>query len=82
MQLDHRVLALTTFAAYTAVFVKARKPNIWTNIPEDAKRAMMLAVAAVGGQVLQLLALFRGACFGFADAVWMTGAHGRDNAGE
>ncbi|KAG3200606.1 hypothetical protein PC129_g7237 [Phytophthora cactorum] len=51
VQFDHRLLALTTLAAYTAVFVKARKPKIWTNLPEDAKRAMMLAFAAVGGQV-------------------------------
>ncbi|ETP48787.1 hypothetical protein F442_05552 [Phytophthora nicotianae P10297] len=51
VQFDHRLLALTTLAAYTAVFMKARKPNIWTNLPEDAKRAMMLALTAVGGQV-------------------------------
>lgn len=52
VQFDHRLLALTTLAAYTVVFMKARKPNVWTNLPEDAKRAMMLATAAVGGQVL------------------------------
>lgn len=51
VQLDHRLLALTTLAAYTTVFLKARKPNVWTNLPEDAKRAMMLAFAAAGGQV-------------------------------
>ncbi|POM66173.1 Cytochrome oxidase assembly protein [Phytophthora palmivora] len=51
VQLDHRLLALTTLAAYTAVFLKARKPNIWTNLPEDTKRAMTLAFAAAGGQV-------------------------------
>lgn len=51
VQFDHRLLALTTLAAYTVVFMKARKPNVWTNLPEDAKRAMMLATAAVGGQV-------------------------------
>ncbi|KAK1931585.1 Deoxyribose-phosphate aldolase [Phytophthora citrophthora] len=51
VQLDHRLLALTTLAAYTAVFMKARKPSIWSNLPEDAKRAMILAFTAVGGQV-------------------------------
>ncbi|KAE9346251.1 hypothetical protein PF008_g8379 [Phytophthora fragariae] len=51
VQLDHRLLALTTLAAYTTVFLKARKANIWTNLPEDAKRAIMLAFAAAGGQV-------------------------------
>ncbi|KAG6592755.1 cytochrome oxidase assembly [Phytophthora cinnamomi] len=51
VQLDHRLLALTTLAAYTTVFFKVRKPGIWTNLPEDAKRAIMLAFAATGGQV-------------------------------
>ncbi|KAE9346246.1 hypothetical protein PF008_g8377 [Phytophthora fragariae] len=31
--------------------VKARKPNICTNLPEDAKCAIMLAFAAAGGQL-------------------------------
>ncbi|KAL3660953.1 hypothetical protein V7S43_013968 [Phytophthora oleae] len=51
VQFDHRLLALTTLAAYTAVFMKAGKPRIWSNLPEDAKRAIMLAFAAVSGQV-------------------------------
>ncbi|KAL4136831.1 hypothetical protein PRIC2_000359 [Phytophthora ramorum] len=51
VQFDHRLLALTTLVAYATVFMKARKPSIWTNLPEDAKRSMALAFAAVGGQV-------------------------------
>ena len=51
MQWDHRLLALGTLAAYTAVFLQARKPRVWSHLPEDAKRALMLAMAAVGGQV-------------------------------
>uniref|UniRef100_A0AAV1TF21 Cytochrome oxidase assembly protein n=1 Tax=Peronospora matthiolae TaxID=2874970 RepID=A0AAV1TF21_9STRA len=51
VQLDHRLLALGTLAAYTTVFVKARKARIWSNLPEDAKRAIMVTMAAVGGQV-------------------------------
>ncbi|CAI5743969.1 unnamed protein product [Peronospora destructor] len=52
VQLDHRLLAAATLAAYTTVYLKARKARIWTNLPEDAKRAMTLAMAAIGGQVL------------------------------
>ncbi|KAI9905294.1 hypothetical protein PsorP6_013524 [Peronosclerospora sorghi] len=52
VQWDHRVLALTTLAAYTTVFLKARKATLWSHVPEDAKRAMILALAAVGGQVI------------------------------
>ena len=52
MQLDHRLLAVATLAAYTTVYFKARKPGIWTNLPGDVKRAMTLAMAATGGQVL------------------------------
>ncbi|RMX65087.1 hypothetical protein DD238_003183 [Peronospora effusa] len=52
VQLDHRLLAVATLAAYTTVYLKARKPRIWTNLPEDAKHAMTLALAATGGQVL------------------------------
>ncbi|CAH0480766.1 unnamed protein product [Peronospora belbahrii] len=51
VQLDHRLLALTTLAAYTAVYVKARKRNVWSSLPEDAKHAMNLAMVATGGQV-------------------------------
>ncbi|CAI5711231.1 unnamed protein product [Hyaloperonospora brassicae] len=51
VQWDHRLLALGTLAAYTAVFLQARKPRVWSHLPEDAKRALMLAMAAVGGQV-------------------------------
>ncbi|GMF10827.1 unnamed protein product [Phytophthora lilii] len=55
VQFDHRLLALVTLAAYTTVYMKARKPSIWTNLPEDAKRAMTLAFAAAGGQTLDEL---------------------------
>lgn len=51
VQFDHRVLAVCTLAAYTAVYMKARKPNVWSNLPEEAKTALNLTIAAVGGQV-------------------------------
>ncbi|KAG2525877.1 hypothetical protein BBO99_00000424, partial [Phytophthora kernoviae] len=51
VQFDHRLLALGTLAFYLTVFMKARKVSIWTNLPEDAKRALTLALAAAGGQV-------------------------------
>ncbi|RLN93429.1 hypothetical protein BBJ28_00022488, partial [Nothophytophthora sp. Chile5] len=49
---NHRLIGLGTLAAYTAVILKARKPNVWTNLPEDAKRAMMLTLAAATGEVI------------------------------
>lgn len=51
VQFDHRILAVGTLAAYTAVYMKARKPNVWGNLPEEARTALNLTIAAVGGQV-------------------------------
>lgn len=51
VQLHHRLLAVSTIAAYTAIYVKARKPNVWANLPEESKLAMNATMAAVGGQV-------------------------------
>jgi len=49
--LDHRVLAVGTLAAYAAVYAKARRPNVWSNLPEEAKTALNLTMVAIGGQV-------------------------------
>jgi cytochrome c oxidase assembly protein subunit 15 len=49
--LDHRLLAVGTLAAYAVVFMKARKPNVWSNLPGEAKTALNLTMAAIGGQV-------------------------------
>jgi cytochrome c oxidase assembly protein subunit 15 len=51
-QWDHRLLAVSTLAAYSAVYYKARMPQIWKNLPEEAKMALNLSIFAVGGQVL------------------------------
>ncbi|KAG7396721.1 Cytochrome c oxidase assembly protein cox15 [Phytophthora boehmeriae] len=52
VQLDHRLLALGTLVFYATVFRKARKTSVWSNLPEDAKKALNLAMVAVGGQVV------------------------------
>ncbi|KAF1313426.1 Cytochrome oxidase assembly protein, partial [Globisporangium splendens] len=51
VQLDHRLLAVGSLAAYTAVYLKARKPNVWQVLPEESKTAINVTMAAVGGQV-------------------------------
>ncbi|RLN87074.1 hypothetical protein BBJ28_00009478 [Nothophytophthora sp. Chile5] len=52
---NHRLIGFGTLAAYTAVILKARKPNVWTNLPEDAKHAMMLTLTAATGEVYETL---------------------------
>lgn len=59
VQLHHRLLAVSTIAAYTAIYVKARKPNVWTNLPEESKLAMNATMAAVGGQVSSCVCCFQ-----------------------
>ncbi|KAJ0398540.1 hypothetical protein ATCC90586_010351 [Pythium insidiosum] len=51
VQLDHRVLAVGTLAAYSYVFMLARRPHIWENLPPEAKKAINWTMVAVGGQV-------------------------------
>lgn len=51
VQLHHRILAVSTFAASTAVYMKARKPNVWANLPHDSQLAFNATMLAVGGQV-------------------------------
>ncbi|DAZ93442.1 TPA: hypothetical protein N0F65_003139 [Lagenidium giganteum] len=52
VQFDHRVLALTTFAGYTGTYALARRPQVWSQLPQQARTALNLSMAAVGGQVL------------------------------
>jgi heme a synthase len=50
VQLDHRVLAVGTLAAYGFVYMKARKAHIWDNLPTETKTALNWTMLAVGGQ--------------------------------
>ncbi|CAK4649366.1 unnamed protein product [Aphanomyces euteiches] len=52
VQLDHRVLAMTTLAGITGAYAMARQPNVWWQIPKQAKTALNLNIAAAAGQVL------------------------------
>jgi len=51
VQLNHRLLAVGAFTAYTAVYMKARKPNIWQNLPKESQIALNVMMGAIGGQV-------------------------------
>ncbi|DBA04122.1 TPA: hypothetical protein N0F65_004230, partial [Lagenidium giganteum] len=52
VQLEHRVLAVSTLAAFIALYWKARKPKIWDNLPAESKTAMRVMTLTVGGQVI------------------------------
>jgi len=52
VQLDHRLLAVGTFTAYTALYMKARRPNIWQSLPKESQTAMNVTMGAIGGQVV------------------------------
>lgn len=52
VQFDHRVLALSTFAGYTGTYLLARRPHVWNQLPQQARTALNLTMAAVSGQVL------------------------------
>ncbi|ETV93536.1 hypothetical protein H310_12569 [Aphanomyces invadans] len=51
VQFDHRILALSTLAGITGAYALARNPNVWWQIPAQAKTALNLNVAAAAGQV-------------------------------
>ncbi|GMF64567.1 unnamed protein product [Phytophthora lilii] len=52
VQLDHRVLALSTLAGFGGVYGMARRPQIWNQLPQQSRNALNMALAAAGGQVL------------------------------
>lgn len=51
VQLDHRLLALTTLGAYGWLYTCARKPHMWEMLPPETKRALNWTVLAVAAQV-------------------------------
>ncbi|KAF1785043.1 Alpha/Beta hydrolase fold [Phytophthora cactorum] len=52
VQLDHRVLALSTLAGFGGVYGLARRQHIWNQLPQQSRNALNMALAAAGGQVL------------------------------
>uniref|UniRef100_M4B9X3 Cytochrome oxidase assembly protein n=1 Tax=Hyaloperonospora arabidopsidis (strain Emoy2) TaxID=559515 RepID=M4B9X3_HYAAE len=52
VQLDHRILALSTLAGFTGVYAMARRQHIWNQLPHQSRKALNMALAAVSGQVL------------------------------
>ncbi|KAE9002227.1 hypothetical protein PR003_g18125 [Phytophthora rubi] len=52
VQLDHRVLALSTLTGFGGVYAMARRPHIWSQLPQQSRNALNMALAAAGGQVL------------------------------
>ncbi|KAJ0403995.1 hypothetical protein P43SY_001389 [Pythium insidiosum] len=52
VQLDHRILAMSTLAGYTACYGLARRGHIWNQLPQESRTALNLTMAAVSGQVL------------------------------
>lgn len=51
VQLDHRLLAMTTVTGYSAVYALARRAHIWNQLPQQTRTALNLSMAAVVGQV-------------------------------
>ncbi|TDH67936.1 hypothetical protein CCR75_008197 [Bremia lactucae] len=52
VQLDHRILALSTLTGFAGVYGMARRPHIWSQLPQQSRNALNMALAAAGGQVL------------------------------
>nr|CCA14856.1 cytochrome oxidase assembly protein putative [Albugo laibachii Nc14] len=50
VQLKHRILAVSSLVAYTAVYAKARKPSCWSQLPPETRMAFTAMIAVVGGQ--------------------------------
>jgi cytochrome c oxidase assembly protein subunit 15 len=46
VQLDHRVLALSTLAGFGAVYGMARRQYIWSQLPQQSRNALNMAPAA------------------------------------
>lgn len=51
VQLDHRVLALSTLTGFGGVYAMARRPHIWSQLPQQSRNALNMALAAASGQV-------------------------------
>lgn len=51
VQLDHRVLAITTATGFTATYALARRAHIWSQLPQHTRTALNLSLLAVAGQV-------------------------------
>ncbi|CAI5744450.1 unnamed protein product [Peronospora destructor] len=52
VQLDHRILALSTLTGFSAVYAMARRPYIWKQLPQQSRNALNMALTAVSSQVL------------------------------
>ncbi|KUF97807.1 hypothetical protein AM588_10009807 [Phytophthora nicotianae] len=52
VQLDHRVLALSTLTGFTGVYAMARRKHIWNQLPQQSRNALNMALGAASGQVL------------------------------
>lgn len=52
VQLDHRILALATVTGVGASYALARRAPLWNQLPQQARTALHLNLAAVGGQAL------------------------------
>lgn len=52
VQLDHRLLALATVTGIGASYAMARRAPLWSQLPQQAKTALHLNLAAMGGQAL------------------------------
>jgi heme a synthase len=51
VQLDHRVLALSTAAAIAGMYAAARRGGVWAVLPYEAKRAITATAGMAGLQV-------------------------------
>jgi heme a synthase len=51
VQLDHRLLAMTTITGYTGCYALARRAHVWNQLPPQTRTALNLTMAAVTGQV-------------------------------
>ncbi|CAH0478329.1 unnamed protein product [Peronospora belbahrii] len=52
VQLDHRILALSTLSGFGGVYALARRRHIWNQLPQQSRNALNMALAAASGQVL------------------------------
>ncbi|RLN44485.1 hypothetical protein BBJ29_009262 [Phytophthora kernoviae] len=52
VQLDHRILAMSTITGFGGVYAMARRPHIWSQLPQQSRTALNLSLAAATGQVL------------------------------
>lgn len=51
VQLDHRLLAMTTITGYTGCYALARRAHIWNQLPAQTRSALNMTMLAVSGQV-------------------------------